>query len=45
MQIEDIPPPSNMNANPQVPVVAIPTVITTIDVDIEPVSHIVTNAP
>jgi hypothetical protein len=43
VQIEDIPPPSNMNANSQVPDVAIPVVINTNDVDNEPLSHIVTS--
>jgi hypothetical protein len=45
VQIEDIPPPSNTNANFQVPDVAIPVVINTNDVDNEPLSHIVTSVP
>jgi hypothetical protein len=43
--IEGIPPPSNTNANSQVPNVAIPVVINTNDVDNEPLSHIVTSVP
>ena len=45
IQIEDIPPPSNTNANSQVPNIAIPTVINTNDVNNEPLSYIVTSAP
>jgi hypothetical protein len=45
VQIEDILPSSNTNANSQVPDVAIPAVINTNDVDNEPLSHIVTNVP
>jgi hypothetical protein len=45
VQIEDIPPPSNTNANSQVPDVAIPVVINMNDVHNEPFSHIVTSVP
>jgi hypothetical protein len=45
VQIKDILPPSNTNANSQVPNVAILVVINTNDVDNEPLSHIVTSVP
>jgi hypothetical protein len=44
-KLQDIPPPSNMNANSQVLDVAIPAVINTNYVDNEPLSHIVTSVP
>jgi hypothetical protein len=44
VEIEDIPPPSNTNANSQVPDVTIPAVNNTNDVDNEPLSHMVTSA-
>jgi hypothetical protein len=45
VEIEDIPPPSNTNANSHVPDVVIPTVNNMNDVDNEPLSHMVTSAP
>jgi hypothetical protein len=44
VEIEDIPPPSNTNANSQVLDVAIPAVNNTNDVNNEPLSHMVTSA-
>ena len=45
VQIEDIPPSSNTNANSQVSNIAIPVVINTNDVNNEPLNDIVTSAP
>jgi hypothetical protein len=45
VEIEDIPPPSNTNANSQVPDVAIPVMNNTNDVDNKPLIYMVTSAP